>query len=220
MNQSSQTARAPAGPQKYTGKPPSRAHIPDEDVAADIVHFWTQELEPKDWYAGGDALDKTCRARFAGALDKLNAGELERWRACPTASFGYILLGDQLSRNIHRGSPLAFAADARVRSVVKQAIRQGWDMRVQGSARQFYYLPLEHSEVLEDQDRAVRLIKDRLEDGAETLLHARAHREIIRRFGRFPFRNAVLGRDSSPEEQAFLEQGGYGAIVNQLRAAA
>lgn len=202
---------------QYTGKPPARAIIPQQDVARDIVRFWTQELEPKDWYAGGDALDAQCKDRFGATLDLLNAGGLEGWRGCPDASFGYILLGDQLSRNIHRGSALAFAADAKVRAVVKQSIARGWDLRVTGAARQFFYLPLEHSEVLEDQDRAVRLIKDRLENNAETLLHARAHREVIRRFGRFPFRNVALGRDSTPQEVAFLDAGGYGALVNALR---
>lgn len=214
-------SKVPEGYQasKLTGKPPARAYIPDQALAGDIIAFWTEELGPKDWYAGGEELDRRCRAQFGAVWHNLNEGLLERWRSCPRACFGYILLGDQLSRNIHRGSPLAFATDMRVRAATKQAIQRGWDMKVTGSARQFYYLPLEHSEVLEDQDRAVRLIKDRLEDNAETLLHARAHRAVIRRFGRFPFRNAALGRTNTPDEDAFLADGGYGALVNALRAA-
>lgn len=219
MEQVNETAPDTVTKGALTGKPPAGAGIPDQDLAAEIVTFWTEELGPKDWYAGGEELDRQCRDRFGAALDSLNAGGLNRWLSCPKASFGFILLGDQLSRNIYRGSPRAFAADARVRAATKQAIQRGWDLRVSGSARQFYYLPLEHSEVLEDQDRAVRLIKDRLENNAETLLHARAHREVIRRFGRFPFRNAALGRTNTAQETAFLADGSYGAVVNALRAA-
>ena len=110
--------------------------------------------------------------------------------------------------------PLALAA-------AKRAVEQGWDLGAPEPERQFFYLPFEHSEALEDQDRAVELIGERLpEGGAETLLHARAHREIIRQFGRFPFRNAALGRLSSPQEAAFLAEGGYGAIVERLKAEA
>jgi uncharacterized protein (DUF924 family) len=207
------------GEVSLTGKPPAGAEIPDTELAAEIVRFWTQELQPSDWYAGGEDLDARCRERFAAVWDRLHDGLLERWRACPTAIFGYILLADQLSRNIHRGSHLAFATDRQARAAVKQAIGQGWDMRVQGPARQFFYLPLEHSESVEDQDRAVRLIKERVPDGDNLLLHARVHREIIRSFGRFPTRNAALGRASTAAEAAFVESGGYGRLLAALAPA-
>jgi uncharacterized protein (DUF924 family) len=97
-------------------------------------------------------------------------------------------------------------------------LNHGWDLRLDGPLRQFFYLSYMHSEMLTDQDRAVRLFKARMAEG-DTLLHARAHREVIRRYGRFPYRNAALGRVSTPEEAAFLADGGYGAMVRELRGA-
>jgi uncharacterized protein (DUF924 family) len=191
--------------------------VRDRVLAQSVVDFWTQELTPDDWYAGGDALDDMCVQRFGSLLQDLHEGRLEDWLADPKTIFGYILLADQLSRNIHRGSGRAFETDAKARAAAKKAIGHGWDLRVEPPARQFFYLPLEHSECLEDQDRAVRLILERLPDGASTLLHARAHREIIRRFGRFPTRNVALGRRSFEEEQQFLETGGYGRVLRELQ---
>jgi uncharacterized protein (DUF924 family) len=115
-----------------------------------------------------------------------------------------------------RGSERAFATDVLALEAAKQGISNGFDLRVDGPARQFFYLPLEHSECVMDQDRAVRLICTRME-APETLLHARAHRHVIRRFGRFPHRNAALGRESSDQEAAFLDSGGYRAAVEALR---
>jgi uncharacterized protein (DUF924 family) len=100
------------------------------------------------------------------------------------------------------------------------AVHRDWDLRIDPPARQFFYLPFGHSEMPADQDRAVRLVHLRLPGQPDTLLHARAHREVIRRFGRFPFRNAALGRIDTPEEAAWLAAGGYGAAVETLRATA
>ena len=190
-------------------------------VAEAVIQFWTEELSPKDWYAGGDKLDNLCRDRFGALLEKLHKGALDCWRVEPRPTFAYIILADQLSRNIFRGDPRAFQTDAKARSATKQAIAAGWDLLVEPPARQFFYLPLEHSESMEDQDRAVRLIRSRLPDGGgDTLLHARVHREIIRRFGRFPSRNETLGRRSTAAEIAFLEGPGYGGLLNEMKAPA
>ena len=115
----------------------------------------------------------------------------------------------------------AFSSDGYARCVSKKMIEKGWDLRIPEPERQFCYMPLNHSECLSDQDRCVRLMKARLSNsGSEKLVHAKAHREVIRRFGRFPTRNAVLERPSTSEEARFLnDEGGYGGVVNVMRAA-
>lgn len=182
-----------------------------------VLEFWLQELEPKNWYQGGDALDADCRDRFGGAWDDLVAGHLERWRTCPDGALAYILVADQLSRNMHRGKAEAFATDRLARAATIHAMGRGWDQQFPEETRQFFYLPLEHSESLQDQARAVRLILTRMpENGSNTLLHARAHRAIIRSFGRFPARNAALGRMNSAAEEAYLASNGYAQLLKDL----
>ena len=108
--------------------------------------------------------------------------------------------------------------DLPTKAAAKAAIAKGWDMRIDEPARQFFYMPLTHSECLEDQDRAVRLFKTRMPDtGDLNLTHARAHREVIRRYGRFPTRNEALTRTCSADEQSYLDNGGYGAIVREMQ---
>jgi len=124
-----------------------------------------------------------------------------------------------MPRNMFRDSCEAFATDRAALAAAKSAIAKGWDLRVDPPARVFFYMPLEHSENLSDQDRAVRLISERMGDPT-FLLHARAHREVIRQFGRFPHRNACLGRKTTSSEQAFLDRGGYGEILRELQEAA
>jgi uncharacterized protein (DUF924 family) len=186
----------------------------------DVLAFWLDEVGPKGWYAG-EEIDALVRDRFLDAWDRAAEGGCALWLTYPTGTLAYIVLTDQFPRNMHRGKALAFSTDSAARAAAKMAIGRDWDMRIDEPARQFFYMPLMHSENLCDQDRCVRLMKTRMpQTGAENLLHAKAHREIIRRFGRFPFRNAALGRSSGEEEQAFLDNGGYGRIVNDLRAAA
>ncbi|CAN0601602.1 unnamed protein product [Ectocarpus sp. 12 AP-2014] len=146
-------------------------------------------------------------------------GSLSLWLTYATGTLAYTVLADQFSRNMFRDTEKAFATDGIAKAAAKAAINKGWDQRIDEPARQFFYMPLVHSECLEDQDRAVRLFMTRMpETGALNLLHAKAHREIIRRFGRFPTRNVALGRDNSEAEQAFLDDGGYGAIVRSFEA--
>ena len=180
-----------------------------------------EELTPAQWYVSDDAVDATIRDRFGALWADARGGGLNAWRSGPRGALGYIILTDQFPRNMFRGEADAFATDALARKATEDAIVHGWDLGIAEPARQFFYLPLEHSEDIEDQERAVTLIRSAMpETGANTLLHARAHREIIRRFGRFPFRNEALGRESSPEESAFMAEGGYGAIVRQLEQSA
>lgn len=188
---------------------------PDE-----VLAFWLDEIGPKGWYAG-EEIDATVRQRFQGAWTRATEGSYSLWLTYPSGTLAYIILTDQLPRNMHRGLGLAFSSDVLARAASKMAISKDWDMRIDEPARQFFYMPLMHSENLADQDRCVRLMKSRMPlGGADNLLHARAHREVIRNYGRFPFRNAALCRASTEAESGFLNGGGYMEIVRGLRQAA
>lgn len=143
---------------------------------------------------------------------------MDHWiNAAPTALALMILL-DQFPRNMFRADPRAFATDAKVLGLAKDALEMGHDLSIQEPERQFFYLPFMHSEDLADQTRAIELIETRMpQTGQGNVIHARAHAEIIRRFGRFPYRNADLGRDMTAEEQAFLDAGGYGSVLRSLQ---
>lgn len=184
----------------------------------DVLSFWLDEIGPEGWYAGGEELDELIRERFLTAYERAMDGALSLWLTYPSGTLAYIILTDQFPRNMFRGSKRAFASDGVARAAAKSAIAKGWDMKIDEPARQFFYLPLMHAECLVDQDRAVRLIATRMpKSGDSNLLHAKAHREVIRRFGRFPFRNEALGRETPEAEAAFLEEGGYGATVRELQ---
>lgn len=184
----------------------------------DVLAYWLDELGPEKWFLGGAELDQEIRDRFQTLWHQSQTGALGLWLTHATGTLAYIILNDQFSRNIFRDQGQAFASDRAARAAAKTAISRGWDMRVDEPARQFFYMPLEHSENLCDQDRCVRLMAARLPDtGKELLLHAKAHREIIRRFGRFPFRNKALGRETTAEEAVFMENGAYGAVIRELR---
>ena len=187
----------------------------------DILAFWLDEVGPKGWYEKDDAIDKAIRSRFMATWEELMEGSFGLWLTYPTGALAYVILADQFPRNMFRGTASAFGTDGAARMASVMAIKRGWDMRIDEPARQFFYLPLMHSENLCDQERCVRLVFDRMpEHGADTLVHARAHREVIRRFGRFPYRNAALGRPSTQAERAFEAEGGYGTLVREVREAA
>ncbi len=185
----------------------------------DILSFWIDEVGPKGWYEQNDELDATIRTRFLDAWEEAAMGACGLWLTSPRGALAYIVLTDQFPRNMFRDDPRAFDTDKSALAASKVAIDRDWDMRVSGTARQFFYMPMMHSERLMDQDRCVRLTCSRLE-GADTLLHAKVHREIIRLFGRFPYRNEALGRVTTEQEQAFLTEGGYRRILNSLKAGA
>ncbi|GIT92442.1 hypothetical protein JANAI62_29000 [Jannaschia pagri] len=184
-----------------------------------IISFWLDEVGPKGWYTPWDGLDDDIRDRFLPTWEEARSGQLDTWRCCARSALALLLVTDQFPRNMFRGSPQAFETDALAREVAGQSIVRGYDMQVASPARQFFYLPLEHSETLPDQARAVRLIASRM-DAPETLVHARAHREVIRRFGRFPYRNEPLGRRTTQAEARFIEDGGYGAILREVQGVA
>lgn len=187
--------------------------------AQEIRRFWVEEVGPAGWYQSTKELDATIQERFGQAWEQAAAGAFMDWGCDPEKSLSLLILLDQFPRNMFRGSKRAFCTDRKAICVAKKAIERGYDLRVPEPERQFYYLPLMHSESLTDQERCVRLMKTRMpEAGDQNLLHAKAHREVIRKFGRFPYRNDALNRATTPVEIAYLEAGGYGESVRQVSA--
>lgn len=183
----------------------------------EVLDFWLDEIGPDGWYAGGEEIDDTIAVRFGDLWQALHDGGLEHWVDGPVGTLAYLIVADQFSRNIHRGRAVAFATDDRARAAARRAVEEGWDLEAPEPDRQFFYLPFEHSEDMADQDLCVQLMEERLTSEPGNILHAHAHRQVIRDFGRFPFRNEALGREATAAEVAFLKEGGYGAIVRALQ---
>ena len=170
-----------------------------------IVTFW-REAGPGLWFAKDDTFDRRFRDRFLASHEAAARGELAGWAATAGGALGLVLLLDQFPRNAFRGTPRMYATDALARDVAAAAVDAGHDRAVEARLPLFFYLPFGHSEDLADQERSVALAR-RL--GQPDLSHAERHRDIVRRFGRFPHRNPILGRAMRPEEQRFLDDGGY-----------
>ena len=187
-------------------------------VAQDLLDFWLGELKPEDWFRVDEGLDSRIRDRWLPIWEEGARGKLRQWTVAPRSCLALVILLDQFPRNMFRGEARAFASDRLALAVTRGALLAGHDGRVGLPERSFFYLPLMHSEVQADQDRSVRLFLLAFGRDGGHLRHARAHREVIRRFGRFPYRNAALGRTSTPEEEAFLAQGGYSTLLEQMAA--
>ncbi|HET7382715.1 MAG TPA: DUF924 family protein [Pseudolabrys sp.] len=174
--------------------------------AADVVSFW-QEAGPERWFNKNAAFDKEIRERFFDTYEAAAAGKLSDWEQSAQGALALLILLDQFPRNMFRGDARAFATDPLARAITAGAIIRGFDGQVAKQLRSFFYLPFEHSEDLADQERCITLNK--ATGDADGLKWAEIHADIIRRFGRFPHRNAALGRAPTPEEQAFLDGGGF-----------
>jgi uncharacterized protein (DUF924 family) len=172
----------------------------------DVLAFWFGELEEEDWFRKSDTVDELIRVRFAELHQKLQAGPAIPEDAHPRTTLAAIIVMDQFSRNIFRGTPKAFAADGQALGLAKRMVDGGTDAGMMKNERLFLYLPFEHSEDLGDQERSVELMSKLGDD--KLTRYAIAHADIIKRFGRFPHRNAVLGRRSTPQEAAFLKEPG------------
>lgn len=182
-----------------------------EPTAQDVLGFWFDEAGPAKWYAVSAAFDATVRRRFGKAIERealVYSEGRHPWLETAEGALALILLFDQLPRNVWRGSGKAFDFDPLALEIAERMIGRGFDWAVPEARRAFVYMPFMHSEDLADQDRCIALAAERLEGGS-TLHHARKHRDVIERFGRFPYRNDALGRASTPEETAYLESGGY-----------
>jgi uncharacterized protein (DUF924 family) len=171
-----------------------------------VLAFWRQ-AGPEQWFKKNDAFDGEIRNRFLPTYEAAVAGQLARWEETADSALALVITLDQFPRNMFRGSARTFSADALARAVVDRAIARGLDRGFPPAERAFFYLPFEHSENLADQLRAVELI--RTTGDADLLKWAEVHADIIRRFGRFPHRNSVLGRVTTLAEQAFLDGGGF-----------
>lgn len=183
----------------------------------EVIKFWLEEVGPAGWYKVDEDLDASIRTRFMQAWQDARTGAYANWLTSPEGTLAYIILTDQFPRNMFRGQADAFATDKLAVAAAKQAVGRGWDMRIAEPARQFFYLPMMHAENLCDQERCVRLMHARMPDaGAGNLIHAKAHREVIRLFGRFPYRNAALSRRDTSAETAYLAAGGYGETLRAL----
>jgi uncharacterized protein (DUF924 family) len=172
----------------------------------EIVDFW-RDAGRRLWFARDERFDEAVRVRFETAQLAAGRGDYADWVDRPEGALALVLLLDQFPRNLHRGSPQAFAGDERARAVASRAIALGHDHAVEEALRVFFYMPFEHSEHPADQDRSVALIGS-LND-PDYLRYAELHRDLIRRFGRFPHRNLILGRESTPEEIAYLADRGF-----------
>jgi len=174
--------------------------------AADVLAYW-RTLGPKRWFARKAAVDDEIRGKFHDLYIAALAGSLVRWEDDASGALAHVIVLDQFPRNMFRGSAAAFAADPLARAAAGRAIDRGFDRQAAKVERPFFYLPFMHSEELADLERCCDLCRAAGDTG--TLKYAENHGDIIRRFGRFPHRNAALGRVTTPEEQAFLDGGGF-----------
>ena len=170
----------------------------------EIVRFW-RDAGPQRWFKKDPAFDADFKARFEAAHHAAATGTLDGWAADADGALALLILLDQLPRNAWRGSGHMFATDGKALAIANAAIEDGLDRQVDETLRAFFYMPFMHSESLADQERCVELCADL----ADNLRFAILHRDIIQRFGRFPHRNAALGRSTTPEEQRFLDDGGF-----------
>jgi uncharacterized protein (DUF924 family) len=174
---------------------------------ADILAFW-RGVGRGGWYRRDDAFDAGIRSRFLATWQKAAAGELSSWEDSDDGALALTIVLDQFPRNMFRNDAQTFSSDALARAVAGRAIDRGADARVDPLLREFRYLPFMHSEHLADQQRCVALFRE-CGGHPDNLKYAEDHADIIRRFGRFPHRNRVLGRDTTADEQAFLDGGGF-----------
>jgi uncharacterized protein (DUF924 family) len=178
----------------------------DHVTPHDVILFWT-EAGPDSWYKKDAAFDAEIARRFQQSFFDAVGGKLSAWEASADGALALVIVLDQFPRNMFRNDARAFAGDELARDVADRAIARGDDLRVAPALRQFFYLPFMHSENIADQDRCVALCTKL--GNPENLKFAIIHADIIRRFGRFPHRNAVLGRSTTKDEQEFLDSGGF-----------
>jgi uncharacterized protein (DUF924 family) len=199
----------PQGALAQAGTDPKAGLISSATAPAEasiIVAFW-REAGPKLWFAKDPEFDHRFRTRFLALHEAAVRGELKDWTATAEGSLALIILLDQFPRNAFRGTARMYDTDALAREVADRAIAAGQDQEIARDLRLFVYLPFGHSESLADQERSVALSEHL---GEVVSRHARGHRDIIKRFGRFPHRNPLLGRAMTAEEQRFLDEGGFG----------
>ncbi len=180
------------------------------DLTEKVLKFWfgasdlNADLKPRSiWFKSTTDFDKKIHENFMHSYEEATAGHLDYLKENQKSCLAFIIMLDQFSRNLFRESPRAFAADSRARETAYHAIKQGFDAGISPTAKLFFYLPLEHSEILDDQEQSLKLIN--AIDDKRISKAAKEHYETILRFGRFPHRNTVLGRENTPEENIYLK---------------
>jgi uncharacterized protein (DUF924 family) len=188
-------------------------------LPAEILAFWFEDdrtVTRTKWFQRNDAFDEAIRARFGALTEQAQAGALDHWAETPDGALALLIVLDQFPRNLFRGDPRAFASDARARAIARQVVlERQWDRGFSNPEKTFLYLPFEHSEDMAEQDISVALFEGMRDDPlrrapGSNIDYAWRHWIVIRRYSRFPHRNAALGRASTPEEETYLAQPGAG----------
>ncbi len=176
--------------------------------AQSVLLFWFEETKPIQWFRRDKAFDQLVRTRFGALHQQARTGQLDDWRSEAAGSLALIIILDQVSRNIFRDRPEAFAQDRQAHEAAKDAIKRGFPQQYPAKEQAFFYMPFMHSEDFAAQEECVRLFQENLPD-TNNVEYAIKHRDIIARFGRFPHRNKILGRKSTPEETQYMKDGGF-----------
>ena len=184
----------------------------------EILVFWFDELKPGDWFTGGEEVDDRVRTRFLQVWEDAADGKFASWADTANGALALVIVLDQFPRNMFRGSGKSFASDALALKTAAAAIDSGQDLELDEVRRRFLYMPYMHSEKIPELTRCLELMETKFaEVNPEVVLHSKAHIEVVKLFGRFPYRNEALGRKSTPEEEEWLAAGGYQAFVESLR---
>ena len=176
------------------------------DIKSNVLDFWFSEIKPSQWFQKNDDFDAEIRARFESDYKLATKGILNAWRDDPKGALALVIMLDQFPRNMYRGTPQSFATDAKALEVSKYAVSKQFDQLLNVQEKTFLYLPFEHSESMEDQERSVQLFSAIKDDDPVVYNYAVKHYDVIKKFGRFPHRNAVLGRENTRGENAYLSQ--------------
>lgn len=180
------------------------------DTKAEVLHFWFNETQPQQWFQKNDDFDQAIRDRFMVTYEMARDGLCDAWQDDAAGCVALCVVLDQFPRNMFRGTAQAFATDAKALLVAKNTVARGFDLLVPSEKRRFIYLPYEHSESLNDQKKSIELFGKMKAEDPMGYDYALRHYEVIERYGRFPHRNAILNRSSTPEEEAYLAQPGAG----------
>ena len=181
-----------------------------KDAQKDVLGFWFEETQPAQWFQVNPEFDAAITARYADAYDKAARGIFDDWKNSADGCLALVILLDQFPRNMFRGTPQAFATDGKALVIAKFALAKGFDQVLAPAKRRFLYLPFEHSENLTDQRKCVELFERMKKDDPLGYDYALRHLKVIERFGRFPHRNKILSRMSTPEEEEYLAEPGAG----------
>jgi uncharacterized protein (DUF924 family) len=181
-----------------------------KDIQRQVLEFWFDQTQPAQWFQVNPAFDQEIAARFSDSYDLAARGVYEDWKNSSDGCLALCILLDQFPRNMFRGTPKAFATDSKALVIAKYALAKGFDQVLVPIKRRFLYMPFEHSENLNDQRKCVELFERMKKDDPLGYDYALRHLKVVEKYGRFPHRNKILSRTSTPEEEEYLAQSGAG----------